>query len=52
MINENGKKLRNFVTLNKLKVTNTFYRRKYINKYARTARGQRSLVNYIIIKKN
>lgn len=47
-INENGKKLRDFVTYNNLKIVNTFFKQKEIHKYTWENRGSRSLIDYII----
>lgn len=49
VINRNGEELRQFATYNRLKITNTFYRKKDIHKYTWCARNQRSLIDYIMI---
>lgn len=50
-LNENGKTLRDFATFNQLKITNTFFRKKDINKYTWNARGSRSIIDYVIANK-
>jgi endonuclease/exonuclease/phosphatase family metal-dependent hydrolase len=50
-INKNGHKLRNFATSNKVKITNTFFRKEDINKCTWCARGSRSLIDYILVNK-
>ena len=50
-LNSNGMELREFVTFNELKVTNIFFRKKDIHKYTWSARGQRSLLDYLIVSK-
>lgn len=47
--NDNGYELRHFATYNKLKITNTFFRHKEIHKYTWSARGLRSLIDYVIV---
>ena len=49
--NENGRTLRDFVTFNKLKITNGFFRKKDIHKYTWAARGYRSIIDYVMINK-
>ena len=39
------------VTVNELKITNTFFRHKEIHKMTWSARGYRSIINYILTKK-
>lgn len=51
IINDNGEVLREFATFNELKITNTFFRKKDIHKYSWSARGLRSLIDYIVISK-
>lgn len=48
-LNENGKLLREFATHNRLKITNSFFRKKDIHKYTWTARGSKSIIDYIIV---
>ena len=48
--NKNGEELRQIATYNNLKLTNTFFLKKDIHKYTWSARGQRSLIDYIIAK--
>jgi endonuclease/exonuclease/phosphatase family metal-dependent hydrolase len=43
--------MREFATENNLKITNTFYRKKDINKYTWSARGLKSLIDYITVNK-
>jgi len=38
-----------FITFNKLKITNSFYRHKDIHKFTWEARGAKSAIDYIII---
>lgn len=47
-INNNGWRTREFVAFNELKVTNTFYRTKAINKYTWLPWNQHFLIHYII----
>lgn len=47
-INYNGEELRQFTTYNKLKIMNTFFKKKEIHKYTRCERGNKSLIDYII----
>ena len=46
--NQNGQLLREFVTYNNLNITNTFFKKKDIHKYIWSARGYRSIIDYII----
>jgi exonuclease III len=50
-INRNGQTLREFVSFNDLKITNTFFRKKDIHKYTWSARGSKSISDYIIVKR-
>ncbi|XP_054708323.1 uncharacterized protein LOC129218133 [Uloborus diversus] len=50
-LNDNGKQLRDFASFNNFKLTNTFFRKKEINKYTWSARGTRSLIDYVIVNK-
>jgi hypothetical protein len=45
-INSNGYKLKDFASVNELKITNTFFRHKEIYKLMWSARGYRSIINY------
>jgi len=47
--NHNGAALRDFCAFNRLKITNSFYRHKDIHKFTWEARGNRSIIDYIII---
>jgi len=49
--NSNGHKLKEFVSVNELKITNTFFRHKAIHKMTRSARGYRSIIDYILTNK-
>ena len=49
-LNGNGKEVRN--SFNKLKLTNTLFRKKDINKYTWSKRGARSFIDYIITIEN
>lgn len=48
-LNNNGQELRQFATFNNFKITNTFFRKKDIYKFTWSARGSRSLIDYIIV---
>lgn len=48
-ININGNILRNFALYNTLKITNTFFRHKDIHKYTWSARGSRTIIDYVIV---
>lgn len=48
-LNRNGQELRQFASFNELKITNTFFRKRDIHKYTWTARGQRSLIDYVLV---
>lgn len=50
-LNENGKSLRNFAVFNHLKVTNSFFRHRDIHRYTWTSRGQKSIIDYILVNK-
>lgn len=50
-INENGDLLRQFSLFNKLKIVNTFFRKKDIHKFTWTARETRSIIDYVIANK-
>ena len=47
--NQNGTHLREFVTFNELKIINTFFRKKEVSKFTWSARGYRSLIDYVIV---
>ena len=47
--NQNGTHLREFVTFNELKITNTFFRKKEVSKFIWFARGYRSLTDYVVV---
>jgi len=44
----NGHKLKEFASVNELKITNTFFRHKEIHKMTWSARGYRSIIDYIL----
>jgi len=46
---QNGATLRGFCVFNKLKITDSFYRHKGIDKFTWEARGIKSVLDYIII---
>ena len=46
--NSNGHKLKEFASVNELKITNTFFRHKEIHKMTWSARGYRSIIDYIL----
>jgi len=48
-LNNNGYELRHFATENNLKITNTFFKHKDIHKYTWSARGSRSIIDYIMV---
>lgn len=48
-LNNNGRQLRELVTMNSLKITNTFFKKRDINKFTWAARGYRSIIGYIIV---
>jgi len=47
-INNNGHKLKEFASVNELKIKNTFFRYKEIHKMTRSARGYRSIIDYML----
>lgn len=49
VINSKGQELRQFATNNHLKITNTFFRKRDINKYTWSERGLRSIIDYVLI---
>jgi len=46
--NSNGHKLKEFASVNELKIANTFFRHKEIHKMTLSARGYRSIIDYIL----
>ena len=46
--NSNGEKLREFAAFNELYISNTFKKKKDIHKFTWTARGYRSIIDYVI----
>jgi hypothetical protein len=50
-INNNGHKLKEFASVNELKITNTFFRHKEIHKLTWSARGYRSITDYVLTNK-
>ena len=48
-MNHNGAALRDLCAFNKLKITNSFYRHKDTQKFTLEARGNKSIIDYIII---
>jgi len=50
-INNNGHKLKEFASVNELKITNTFFRHKEIHKMTWSTRDYRSITNYILTNK-
>jgi len=50
--NSNGHKLKEFASVNELKITNTFFKHKEIHKMTWSTRGYRSIVDYILTNKN
>jgi hypothetical protein len=51
IINNNGQSLTDFAATNDLKITNTFFRHKDIHKYTWSARGSRSIIDYVLTNK-
>jgi len=49
--NSNRHKLKEFASVNELKIKNTFFRHKEIHKITRSARGYRSIIDYILTNK-
>jgi len=49
-VNRNGQTLREFATFNDLKIAN-FFRKKEIHKYTWSARGTKTIIDYIIVKR-
>ena len=49
-MNRNGQTLREFATFNDLKIAN-FFRKKEIHKYTWSARGTKTIIDYIIVKR-
>jgi hypothetical protein len=45
MVEENGQKLRDFCTFNRLRIANTFSKHKNIHKYTWQARGTKSVLD-------
>jgi hypothetical protein len=50
-VNNNGHKLKEFASINELKITNTFFRHKEIHKMTWSARGYSSIINYVLTNK-
>jgi exonuclease III len=50
-INSNWYKLKDFASVNELKITNTFFGHKEIHKMTWSARGYRSIIDYILTNK-
>jgi exonuclease III len=48
-LHHSGELLRNICVFNNLKIINTFYSHKDIQKYTEEARGTKSLIDYVII---
>jgi len=47
----NGHRLKDFASVNELKITNTFFRHKQTHKMTWSARGYRSVIDYILTNK-
>jgi len=45
-LNSNGRKLIDFCTINNLKIMNTFFKHKEINKFTCEAKGHKSIIDY------
>ena len=50
-VDRNGQTLREFTSFNDLKITNTFFRKKLIHKYTWSARGSKTIIEYIIVNR-
>jgi len=50
-VNRNGQTLREFASLSNLKIANTFFRKKEIYKYTWSARGSKTIIDYIIVNR-
>ena len=50
-INNNTHKLKEFASVNEFKIKNTFFRHKKIHKMTWSARGYRSIIDYILTNK-
>jgi hypothetical protein len=50
-INSSGHRLKDFASVNELKITNTFFRHKEIHKMTWITRGYRSIIDYILTNK-
>ena len=46
-VSNNGCRLRELSAHNELRITNTFFRKRYVRKYTLTARGHRSIIDYV-----
>lgn len=51
-MNQNGKHLRDSLSFNKLRVENRFFQHKEIHKFTWSARGSRSIMDYVIANEN
>ena len=49
--NNNGRKVKEFASVNELKIMNTFFRHKDVHKMTWIARGYRSIIDYILTNK-
>ena len=50
-VNRNGQTLREFASFNDFKTANTFFRKKEIHKYTWSARGSKTIIDYIIVNR-
>jgi hypothetical protein len=50
-VNRNRQTLREFASFNDLKIANTFFRKKEIHKYIWSARGSKTIIDYIIVNR-
>ena len=48
VLNNNGQKLIDFAVTNNFKITNSFFRHRYIHKYTWSARGRKSIIDYVL----
>jgi len=50
-INRNGQTLQEFASFNDFKIAKNFYRKKEIHKYTWSARGSKTIIGYIVVKR-
>jgi hypothetical protein len=52
ILNKNGQHLIDFAVYNGLKITNTFLKNKNIHKFTWNARGNKSIIDYVLVNQN